>query len=67
MPSTLTVTNKMDSGRGSLRAEITAANSGDTVVFAPSLNGQTITLASGELSIAKGLTIQRPGASQLTG
>jgi hypothetical protein len=58
--------NNLDSGAGSLRADIAAAQSGDTIVFAPSLNGRTITLTSGELSITKGLTIQGPGAGQLT-
>jgi hypothetical protein len=66
MPSTLTVTNILDSGPGSLRAEIAAANSGDTINFASSLDGQTVTLTSGELLINKGLTIQGPGAGQLT-
>jgi hypothetical protein len=66
LPSTLTVINNLDSGSGSLRADIAAANSGDTIVFAPSLNGQTITLTSGVLDINKNLTIQGPGASQLT-
>jgi hypothetical protein len=62
----LTVTTAADSGAGSLRAEIAAANSGDTINFASSLKGQTITLTSGELLINKGLTIQGPGAGQLT-
>jgi hypothetical protein len=66
VPSTLTVTNKLDSGAGSLRADIAAAKSGDTIVFAPSLVGQTITLTSGELSITTGVTIQGPAADQLT-
>ena len=33
--STLTVLNNADSGPGSLRAEIAAASSGDTIVFCP--------------------------------
>jgi hypothetical protein len=66
LPSTLTVVNNLDSGPGSLRAEIAAAKSKDTIVFAPSLDGQTITLTSGELDITKNLTIQGPGAGQLT-
>ncbi len=37
--STLTVTNSADSGAGTLRAELAAANSGDTIVFAPDLTG----------------------------
>jgi hypothetical protein len=66
VPITLTVTNNLDSGAGSLRADIAAARNGDTIVFAPSLNGQTITLTSGELLIQKKLTIAGPGAGQLT-
>jgi hypothetical protein len=72
VPSTLTVTNNLDTGvvgDGSLRGEIAAAGSGDTIAFAPSLSGQTIALSStnGELKIAwKNLTIQGPGAGQLT-
>jgi hypothetical protein len=67
VPSTLTVTDNLDSGAGSLRAEIAAANPGDTIVFAlpPSPNGQTITLSSGELLLNKSLTIDGPGAGQL--
>jgi hypothetical protein len=49
---TLTVNTVADSGPGSLRAEIPAAHSGDTIVFDPSLKGQTITLQSGELLTA---------------
>jgi hypothetical protein len=60
LPSTLTVTTNADSGPGSLRAEIAAAQSGDTIVFAPSVAGTTITLTSGELLINKSLTIQGP-------
>jgi hypothetical protein len=65
LPSTLTVTNNLDSSAGSLRAEIAAARSGDTVVFASSLGGQTINLTSGELVINKSLTVQGLGAGQL--
>jgi hypothetical protein len=63
--STLTVTNNSDSLSGCLRAEIAAAQPGDTIVFDPSLNGQTIMLAQGQLEINKNLTIQAPGASLL--
>src|SRR5262245_1477811 len=66
LPSTLTVLNNLDSGAGSLRAEIAAAKSKDTIVFDPSLKGQTITLTSGQLEISKSLTIQGLGAGQLT-
>ena len=64
LPSTLTVTNNLDSGPGSLRAEIAAAKSGDTVVFAAAVDGKTITLTTGELAITTGVTIQGPGAGQ---
>ena len=39
LPSTLTVLNNLDSGAGSLRAEIAAAQSGDTILFDKSLVG----------------------------
>jgi hypothetical protein len=66
LPSTLTVINNLDSGHGSLRDEIAHAKPNDTIVFAPRLDGQTITLTSGELDITKGLTIDGPGAGHLT-
>jgi hypothetical protein len=62
----LTVTNNLDSGSGSLRAAIAKAHNRDTIVFTPSLDGQTITLTSGELSIKNNITINGPGAGQLT-
>jgi hypothetical protein len=64
--STLTVTNNHDSGTGSLRAEIAAASSGDTINFSSKLKGATITLTSGELLITHSVTINGPGADQLT-
>ena len=64
--ATLTVTSTANSGPGSLRDTISAAASGDTIVFAPSLDGQTITLTTGALTINKSLTISGPGASTLT-
>jgi predicted outer membrane repeat protein len=63
LPSRLTVTNTADSGPGSLRAEIAAAQSGDTIVFDPSLAGQTISLTSGELVINTSLDIEGLGGS----
>src|SRR5262249_52156357 len=67
--STLMATNNLDTGvagDGSLRGEIAAAQSGDTLNFAGSLLGQTIRLTNGELAISKSLDIQGPGAKQLT-
>src|SRR4051794_31313540 len=64
VPSTLTVLNSLDSGPGSLRAEIAAANPGDQIVFAKSVHA--ITLTSGELVINKSLDIEGPGANKLT-
>jgi hypothetical protein len=66
LPSTLTVTNNLDSGTGSLRYEIAAAKNNDTIVFAPSLAGQTIELTTGQLNVNKSVTIQGPGAGELT-
>jgi hypothetical protein len=64
--STLTVLNNLDSGAGSLRDTIAHSKSGDTIQFAPSLDGQTITLTSDELAINNSLDIEGPGASQLS-
>ena len=66
VPSTLTVTKTKDGVAGSLRTEIAAAHDGDTIDFASSLDGQTITLTKGELLINKNLTIAGPGAGDLT-
>jgi hypothetical protein len=67
LPSTLNVTNLGDGGKGSLRFEIAAAHSGDTIVFDKKLDGGTITLWSDrELLIGKNLTIRGPGAGLLT-
>src|SRR5260370_36141769 len=60
--TTLTVTNLNDSGAGSLRDTIAAANNGDTINFA--VTG-TIILSS-EIQFAKNLNISGPGADQLT-
>ncbi|MBK1856281.1 hypothetical protein JO972_15025 [Verrucomicrobiaceae bacterium 5K15] len=57
------VTNTNDAGAGSLRAAIAAASSGSLITFDPTLDGQTITLSSGQLLIDKNITID---ASTLT-
>jgi hypothetical protein len=67
LPSVFLVTNPDDSGAGSLRAAISAANASpgaDLIVFAPTAYG-TITLTSGQLSITDALTIDGPGAGKL--
>src|SRR6266850_2454279 len=61
--ATVTVTNTNDSGPGSLRQALTAANDGDTINFA--VTG-TITLTSGGLPINKNITISGPGPDQLS-
>ena len=56
----LTVLNTNDSGEGSLRAVLQTANSNgeaDTITFAESLRGQTITLTSDELTISSEVTL----------
>src|SRR5260370_32397554 len=66
LPSTLTVLNTHDSGAGSLRDLLAAADTGDTIRFDHHLAGQTITLTSGELVIDKSLDIDGLGANRLT-
>src|SRR4051812_14239999 len=66
LPSTFTVTNLLDSGAGSLRAAVAAANANpgaDTIDFATT---GTIALTSGELDVTDSLTINGPGESALT-
>jgi hypothetical protein len=65
LPSALTVLNNLDSGPGSLRAALAAANNGDVITFAPSLSGKTITLTSGVINVNTSVTITGPGAGQL--
>jgi Chlamydia polymorphic membrane protein (Chlamydia_PMP) repeat len=61
----ITVTNSNDSGAGSLRQALANAVDGDTINFDSSLDGQTITLTSGELSVNKSVTVSGPGADTL--
>jgi hypothetical protein len=61
----VTVISTADSGPGSLRSAIAGASPGDTIDFAASLQGQTISLAT-ELAAAENLTIMGPGAGLLT-
>jgi len=63
--ATIRVTTINDNGRGSLRQALTDAVDGDTINFSSSLNGQTITLTSGELLVDKSVAISGPGANTL--
>jgi hypothetical protein len=63
---TLMVTSAADDGGGdTLRDAIAAAQPGDSIVFDPSLNGQTIVLTNGALHIDQSLDIEGPGADLL--
>ena len=67
--STLMVTNNLDtgvSGDGSLRGEILAASSGDTIDFNLGPGSHQITLTSSELYINKILNIAGPALNNLT-
>ena len=64
--ATITVTNTNDGGPGSLRQALADAHNEDVINFDPSLNGQTITLTSGELVVNKIVSIYGPGPNNLT-
>jgi hypothetical protein len=51
------VTTTADNGAGSLRDAVTNVASPKLVTFAPALSGQTITLTSGQLTLANTVTI----------
>jgi hypothetical protein len=63
--ATTTVMNTNDNGPGSLRQALADALDGDKINFDSSLNGQTITLTSGELLVNKSVAISGPGANTL--
>ncbi len=66
--ATFTVTNLDDSGGGSLREAVEDANAAagaDSIVFESGLSG-TITLAGTEILIGDEVSIEGPGADQLT-
>jgi hypothetical protein len=78
VPSTLTVTNLADGGAGSLRGQLAAAAAGDTIAFAPDLQGaialgSTLTLDR-DVTVAGNLdatgsplvTLSRGGAREST-
>src|SRR6266853_1340990 len=61
----ITVMNTNDSGAGSLRQALADANDNDTITFDPGLNGLTITLTTGQLSVNDRVFIFGPGADML--
>jgi hypothetical protein len=66
LPSTFTVLNLLDTGTGSLRAAVAAANANagaDVIDFAVS---GTIGLTSGQLDVTDSVTINGPGTGALT-
>jgi hypothetical protein len=79
VPTPLLVANLADSGAGSLRAAVLAANIdarskvSDTISFAPSLSGDTIALSSGPLELGQGgagtgtITINGGGSITISG
>src|SRR5262249_3717329 len=67
-PGPWTVTSFADSGPGSLRQAVLEANGhpgADVINFAPAVRG-TIGLTTGQLNITDDLTIDGPGADELT-
>jgi hypothetical protein len=68
VPSTFAVLTLADSGPGSLRAAVEAANASpgaDVIRFAPAARDGTVALTSGELAVTDDLRIDGPGASRL--
>ena len=63
--ATISVINTNDSGGGSPRQTLADSVDRDMINFDSSLNGQTITLTSGELLVNKNVTISGPGANTL--
>jgi len=60
-------TNDCSGGNcATLRGAINAAQNGDTIQFASAVNGSTITLTLGTLTVSQSITITGPGAGQLT-
>ncbi|MBN4072476.1 right-handed parallel beta-helix repeat-containing protein, partial [Crocinitomix catalasitica] len=61
--ATFTVTNNGDSGAGSLRDLVAAASVGDTIVFDAAVDGMTITLTTGAITIINDIVILGNGIS----
>ncbi|NKI36514.1 IPTL-CTERM sorting domain-containing protein [Wenzhouxiangella sp. XN79A] len=67
--ATFTVTDAGDSGPGTLRQAVVDANNtpgADIIEFDAGLSGSTITLSYGELTITDDVSIEGPGAADLT-
>ena len=62
----LQVTSTANDGAGSLRAAVTSATAGQEICFQDLTTPATITLASDDIDIEKGLTITGPGRDSLT-
>jgi hypothetical protein len=63
--NTITVVNTNDTGPGSLRQALVAANDGDTIKFDSSLKRKKITLTSGQLNVDKNVTVSGLGSNNL--
>ena len=59
----ITVTSTADAGAGSLRQALAEASDGDTIDFALTTD-PPITLTSGELVVARSVTIAGPGLTR---
>ena len=56
-----TVLNTNNTGAGSLRQVVSGVTAGDTILFHPTLDGQTITLTTTPLVLTKSMTIDAGG------
>ena len=64
--STLTVSKAGDHGSGTLRDALESARNGDSIVFAPQMQGKTIRLTSGPLVVSTNIGISGPQARGVT-
>jgi hypothetical protein len=65
--ATITVTNNLDSGSGSLRQAVLKASSGDRIVFSPATFNHAVTITlSRQIEISKSLTIDGATSNVVT-